>query len=162
MSTPAVDVFAADPNYPLGSDGDVTLSQRFATKYTVNEDGCWVWNHVSNGDRPRIRVAGKLFLANRLSYAMFKGEFENYMLVRQTCENPCCVNPEHLYLETPADFIDEKMKQSKLDEKQVEVIVERLEEGTAYIDIANEFGVHPQTISDIAHGRTWFWVTGIY
>lgn len=64
---------------------------------TITEAGCWEWNLYRDKDGYGQANSSKpgLSRAHRLSYSIFKGEIKN-AVVRHTCDNPPCCNPDHL------------------------------------------------------------------
>ena len=88
-----------------------------------------------------------------------------------TCSNPSCCNPSHLrwatHSENMADTITDGTSRrgtrhhgSKLTEEQVLEILDLVHVGVLQEDIADDYGIVSQTVSDIKRGRRWSWLTG--
>lgn len=161
------------------------ITEWFLTAYVVNTvTGCWEWQkafvknrkgqptygHISHTTRAHI-VYGE-HLAHRLSYRMFKGLIPKKLFVCHTCDNPKCVNPEHLFIATHKENMEDMVRKgrqvriqgsqrwnSKLTEKQVHHIKKLLSKGVGTRKIAREYGVHHSVIDGIKHGRKWAHVT---
>ena len=84
------------------------MMERFWSNVKVKSvDECWVYGTHSNKKRyPTILEAGrgsKCKLVHRLSYEVHKGEIPTGLVVMHTCDNPPCVNPNHLQTGTNED-----------------------------------------------------------
>ena len=76
---------------------------RFSARVQHATNGCWLWQGASVKGRGQIYVNGKNMLATRFAYQQFKGEIPEGMYVCHTCDDPSCVNPNHLWLGTARD-----------------------------------------------------------
>lgn len=151
-----------------------SLEIRFFEKINKTET-CWIWigckdpkgyGRIGTGGR-----AGKDVFAHRLSYVFHKGEIPQGMLVCHKCDNPACVNPDHLFIGTQFDNmrdcvrkgrlkpfrpIGELAHNTKLSWKDVKEIRASPQRGWGYrIPLAKKYGVSTQIISRIIKNETW-------
>ncbi len=147
---------------------------RFEAKYVPEPNsGCWLWDGTLSssgyGQLTVGRVRDNNFRAeraHRLAYEHWRGPISDGLLVCHTCDVPICVNPDHLFLGTPADNMADKVakgrqargtgfKHTKLTEQDVLMVFELSAQGVSGRDIAAQLNVTPANISRIVNRQTW-------
>lgn len=138
---------------------------------------CWEWMTSTTYGYGQTFYKGKNSRAHRVSWELTYGEIPDGLCVLHKCDNPRCVNPDHLFLGTQKDNIHDMMRKgrkpipvylrgedshlSKLTWDKVDTI-RRLNksQGIKAPTIAKMFNVTKQTIYYILKGHTWHTRTG--
>lgn len=141
---------------------------RFYTRVDTSGD-CWEWKGGKDQQGyPSFRgdVDGVSFdRGHRFSYTYFKGPIARGLSVCHKCDNPSCVNPDHLFLGTPQENMADMMAKgrrrldhgesnnaAKLTEEQVSAI---LIDPRPHPVLAHEYRVTAGAISSIKLKRRW-------
>lgn len=78
------------------------MSERLNKYYVDPQSGCWVWyGSVDKDGYGRLRGSTngviEVIRAPRASYELHVGPIPEGLMVLHRCNNPPCINPEHLY-----------------------------------------------------------------
>lgn len=146
------------------------LLQKFE-KYTEDQpNGCKDWTAGKTSDGyGTINFNNKSLLAHRVAVELFLGLSPAGMMVCHKCDNPACVNPQHLFLGSQKDNMkDMRMKgrrkgincremngRAKLTMSAAQEIRHKREGGYTLKQLATEYGVAFSTISRVSRQENW-------
>ncbi len=153
------------------------MHKRFHEKYEIVEPGgCWVWMGLVDSDGygrmqtgSRANCNSRMMRAHRLSWEIHNGPIPpgkgcHGTCVLHRCDNPPCVNPEHLFLGSNADNVADKIakgrarylrgaahSRAKLTDAEVARI--RSLNGTlTHREISKHFGISHGHVSNLING----------
>jgi len=99
------------------------IKERFEQKCEpVTETGCWIWTGCYSGKgrtgyglfhTKTVKTGAKMKKAHRVSYELYKEEIPEGMLVCHKCDNPACVNPDHLFLGSHIDNMKDMISKGR-------------------------------------------------
>jgi hypothetical protein len=91
------------------------MEQRFLNKVNKLDGGCWEWTGrlFDNTGYGQYSINSRPVSAHRHSYQVYKGDIPNGLLVRHTCDNRKCVNPDHLIVGTQQDNMNDMVERNR-------------------------------------------------
>jgi hypothetical protein len=142
--------------------------------YEIAENGCWNWTRCKHPkgygqigtSKDGVHITLK---AHRFFYEHYKGSVPAHLCVCHVCDNPSCVNPDHLWLGTNKDNSQDMVKKgrnpntagtnnpnAKLTPAQVREIRESYIRGvTKQQDLADKYDIPQTQVSRIIRGVHW-------
>lgn len=155
-------------NSELTKEEDFERLKKYYEKYVIKQDGCWDWKGITEhtgyaklGIRPPIK-------AHRASWIIHKGEIPKGLVVCHSCDNRKCTNPNHLWIGTHKENIQDRIKKgrcntpkgtqlkvSKINEIEAKEIKILLKKGLTCAEISRQYEVNGKLISRIKNGETW-------
>lgn len=145
--------------------------QRFWKKVRISDDveACWLWaGSTTTRGYGSYWHNRKSRLAHRVSYEIHKGPIPPGLNVLHACDNPLCVNPQHLsvgdQVQNMGECSDrgrignqrgERNSSAKLTDQQVAVILAAPNHRGVTSALARQFGVTPAAVSLIRRGKNW-------
>lgn len=142
----------------------LTVQQNFNSKIRITPS-CWLWQACKTGSSGygQIVINRKKFYAHRIAYELYNGPIPAGLNILHKCDNPICVNPDHLRVGTQLENVQDMIAKNrnvkgslspaaKLNEADVRTI---REDKRRNVEIAVAFGVSQQSICDIRKGRSW-------
>ena len=127
----------------------------------TTENGCVLWAGIKDAKGRGIiyssthRRGKRVFSAHRVAWELAKGAIPEGQCVLHTCDNPPCINVEHLFLGTQLEniadmVIEDRSPNRKLTPAEVRSIRRRYAEGgVSQQQLADEYGVNQTTVSTI-------------
>lgn len=121
--------------------------------------GCWEWNGAkTSAGYGQIRHKNKALYVHIIMYKKYHGEDSKGREVLHKCDNPSCVNPDHLCAGSHLDNMHDAMKKGRinatpLSDRDVMSIRERHRNGERQCVLAREYGTHESYVSRLVRGE---------
>ena len=133
-----------------------------------NANECWEYQgHRDKRGYGRMYLNCKQGFAHRYIYQHFKGDLKPGQLLRHTCDNPPCVNPDHLIPGNDADNMRDMVERgrqakgsrhraAKVTESQVMEMRRQYARGNVTMQqLATRYGLTLTPVSQLIRGVTW-------
>jgi hypothetical protein len=145
-----------------------TIDDFWANIRIREPEECWEWQASTVGEGyGSFSWESKNVYAHRFAWSLVNGPIPSGMFICHKCDNRLCCNPNHLFLGTQQDNMQDKMNKgrapagenhvsAKLTEEQVAIIRSEYATGTVLQkDLAKRYNVGTQQISKICRGESW-------
>lgn len=148
--------------------------ERFWSRAKPVESGCWEWTGMKllppNLPYGRFKYFGKEIRAHRLSWMLSGRQIPKGMIVCHKCDNPKCVNPEHLFVGTYKDNMEDASKKGRMWSPgntttcgEIHPKAKLTEEAVRFIRSSSlssrllgiKFNVHRSAIKGVRRFKTW-------
>ncbi len=160
----------------MSSRSQAPLAIRFARRVHAVPGSCWTWMGAKNEHGYGVLGRGArrdgVTKAHRVSYEIFYGiELGSSQCVLHRCDNPGCVNPDHLFLGTQQDNVsDMRIKRrgsppphrtgvsnnkAKLNDEKVRQVFDMRRTGLSTYQIAACLGVSRPAVCSVLNRKTW-------
>lgn len=160
---------------PMDGNPQKSVMQRIMEKVDKKENGCWMWTGAKSGGPPEYGYIaiknGKRIKATRVHRLMWEIKHQQKipagMNILHDCDEPLCVNPDHLTLGTHRDNMHDMISKNRsrhpcgeanhsvLSEKQVLRMKELNRSGYPFTLLSQFYAVHPTTVKNICTGKNW-------
>lgn len=129
-------------------------AERFWTQVSAG-DGCWLWTGTTKPSSYGVFwLHGQCMNAQRAAYTLMVGPVARDLEVCHACDNPPCVRPDHLFVGTATENMQDASRKWRLigrrkpgpTPEQWRAILARLTNGEAKRALAREFGITHQAI----------------
>lgn len=144
-----------------------SLLNKFEDKFIPEPNsGCWLWiSCYKKKGYGYLRTEFGSFLAHRLSYILYKSYIPGKLQVLHKCDVRCCVNPEHLFLGTNIDNVNDKVSKNRQARGDILAMSKRKltldqvlrirQDGRTQRLIAKDYGVSQNAVYAIKNRLTW-------
>jgi hypothetical protein len=143
------------------------IYKRKPIEYRVDENGCFICtSHCKDGDGySLITIKCRMYKIHRLIYEECFGEIPEGLVVRHKCDEPSCINPEHLGIGTVRDNVIDKFERGRntdingennhMSKFTLEQIKSIRESDKSYGELAKEYGTTSHYIGRIKRNERW-------
>lgn len=138
-------------------------------KIPADRNACWVWQGKRERERyGHFTVKGHEYQAHRWIFTLLHGAIPDGLVIRHHCDNPSCVNPQHLasgtHSQNVMDAIQRGRRSNRKGEKHPLAVLDAIKVleirqlaacGHPQHRIAETYGISRQQVGKIARRENW-------
>lgn len=151
----------------------------WASVEKAESDACWLWRgRFYKAPKPwqaygRFSIGSKWRRAHRVAWELTREPIPLGMEVCHKCDVPACVRPDHLFLATHRENVQDAFAKGRmrsrpptrgdknarsLTAQTVTEIRKAFRPGASLTELGRRFGVHRSTIRRVVDGEIWGWL----
>ena len=149
--------------FKVVSDEDLLKATLF-NRCRLSEGGCWEWRKTSRAGYGLFYKGNRYYAAHRISYETFVGPIPEGLHILHSCDNPGCINPDHLRPGTVKENMADREARGRRDVKGEQI-------GTSKVDaldvleiraskltlekLGEKYGLSATHVGRIRAGESW-------
>lgn len=143
---------------------DDLLKATLMNRCVLAANGCWIWTGSKRNGYGLIHMNGKCLSAHRVSYETFVGRIPREMVICHSCDNPSCINPDHLRSATMKENMADREARHRRDVRGEQIGTSKLTanqvlairaSNLSNAELAEMYGVHKSNIWAIRARKFW-------
>jgi hypothetical protein len=151
----------------LNIAGIIYPMKEIQIQYLIDKNGCYnVISHKLSRGYPCInrRLNNQRLDRQRYVYTLCFGKIPDNLLVRHKCDNPRCINPDHLELGTQKDNVGDMVQRRRINQKGIfnnnsklkDYDIQKIRKSELNnCQLAKIYNVTHQTIWLVKHKKSW-------
>jgi hypothetical protein len=132
-----------------------------------DDHGCLLWcglkDHAGYG---RFKFGGRSLRAHRVAWSVDNGSIPDGLCVLHKCDNPACVNVDHLFLGTDKDNAADRAAKGRnaipRNKLPIAQVTEIFLDSRPLAEVGKTHGISRRAVSQIKNGHTWKNVTAVF
>lgn len=132
-------------------------------RFVEKTDSCWLWTgtRINKGYGHFNAGKEKKILAHRFSYIMHKAPIPEGMFILHSCDNPPCVNPEHLRVGTKIENSNDMIIRGRVYNAKITIeIADKIRAEYVLGEISHrelgiKYGISQTRVCAIVNNKSW-------
>jgi|GEM_PF-966020 len=146
-----------------------TAAEKILLRVAKQANGCWNWTGSRSQQTGYGTVSweGDPIRTHRWAWMHKHGEIPDGLCVLHKCDNPACINPDHLFLGTSRENIEDRDRKGRgkgwtrlFNDRQANVIRSAYRSGMSILELAAMLECHSMTIYNLVTGKTYRSLSG--